>query len=56
MIQYAKKSKLNCTSSGQATPDGQRIMREGGESVRMWIGGVTLAPHRLKELLSEIGG
>ena len=36
--------------------DGQRIMREGGESVRMWIGGVTLAPHRLQERLSEIDG
>jgi hypothetical protein len=35
-------------------PDGQRIMKEGGESVKLWIGGVTLAPHRLKELLSEI--
>ena len=36
------------------TPDGQRIMREGGESLRMWIDGMTLAPHRLQELLLEI--
>jgi len=37
-----------------STPDGQRIMTEGGESIRMWISGATLAPHRLQELLSEI--
>jgi len=37
-------------------PDGQRLMREGGESVRLWIGGAALAPHRLQELLSEIDG
>ena len=36
-------------------PDGQRIMREGAESVRSWICGETLAAHRLEELLSEIG-
>jgi len=36
------------------TPDGQRIMREGGETVKMWISGATLAPHRLQELLSEV--
>lgn len=36
------------------TPDGQRIMTEGGEAIRMWISGAALAPHRLQELLSEI--
>lgn len=36
--------------------NGQHIMREGAEAVRLWISGVTLAPHRLQELLSEIDG
>lgn len=38
---------------GSGTPDGQKIMREGAETIKMWIGGVTLAPHRLQELLSQ---
>jgi hypothetical protein len=35
-------------------PEGQRIMKEGGEAVQAWIKGAALAPHRLKELLVEM--
>lgn len=35
--------------------DGQRIMREGAESIRGWLTGISpLTPHRLSELLSEL--
>lgn len=48
------KQIIQVVLRASGNPDGQRIMREGGESVKRWIDGVTLAPHRLQELLLEI--
>jgi len=40
--------------SESATQAGQTLMQEGGNALKYWIQGVTLAPHRLQEILSTI--
>jgi len=50
------KTLIQAIAQASATPYGKEIMKEGAESIRLWINGLALPHHRLSETLREMAG